>query len=270
MPDFLTVYIAFWLALLGAVMGSFLTCCAWRRARGESVWRGRSHCDVCGHTLGVPDLIPIFGYLFARGRCRYCGAEISAESFFTELICAFMYAALTLKYGPVPELPMWLIFFAVLVLVSLIDYHQRMIPDVLLAAALAVRLMCIPLLPAPLSRQLPAILAGALSVFLPLLVLVLIMDRILEKETMGGGDIKLFFVLGAYLGWQKNIVALLFSCVLGIAGILLQQHGEQCGPSDRRKQEGTSVPFAPYITAGTFFALLLGDSIIRWYASLLR
>lgn len=78
--SFLTVYCCLLAALLGACMGSFLNCAAWRIVHGESVLHGRSHCDACGHVLAVRDLIPVVSYLAAHGRCRYCGAKLSPAS----------------------------------------------------------------------------------------------------------------------------------------------------------------------------------------------
>ena len=79
LSPFITVYCCAVAALLGACTGSFLACLAWRTVHGESVLRGRSHCDVCGHVLGVRDLVPVFSYLFSGGKCRYCGAKLSAR-----------------------------------------------------------------------------------------------------------------------------------------------------------------------------------------------
>ena len=73
LTPFLTVYCCVLAALLGACMGSFLNCMAWRVVHGESVLRGRSHCDACGHVLGARDLVPVVSYLVSGGKCRYCG-----------------------------------------------------------------------------------------------------------------------------------------------------------------------------------------------------
>ena len=87
---FLTVYCCLLAALLGACMGSFLNCAAWRIVHGESVLRGRSHCDACGHVLTVRDLIPVVSYLAAHGRCRYCGAKLSRRHVLAEAVSALV------------------------------------------------------------------------------------------------------------------------------------------------------------------------------------
>ncbi len=221
---FLTYYAAFWLAVLGAVLGSFFDCLAWRRAHGESIWRGRSHCGSCGHVLTVRDLVPVFSYLFARGRCRYCRAKIPADALLAELAGMAAFALLTWKTGLVPELAMWLILAALLLLLSLIDFHERLLPDGLLAAAVANRLIFF-LLSGNAAARLAPMLIGAFSVSLPMLLVSLIMDRVLGRESMGGGDIKLLFVLGLYLDWMQMILLLFTACILGIAAALVRSAG---------------------------------------------
>ena len=95
---FLTVYCCLLAALLGACMGSFLNCAAWRIVHGESVLRGRSHCDACGHVLAVRDLIPVVSYLAAHGRCRYCGAKLSRRHVLAEAVSALVFVTLLLHY----------------------------------------------------------------------------------------------------------------------------------------------------------------------------
>ena len=97
LSPFITVYCCAVAALLGACTGSFLACLAWRTVHGESVLRGRSHCDVCGHVLGVRDLVPVFSYLLSGGKCRYCGAKLSARHVWGELISAAVFVSLLLQ-----------------------------------------------------------------------------------------------------------------------------------------------------------------------------
>lgn len=236
---FLICYAAFWLAVLGAVLGSFFDCLAWRRAHGESIWQGRSHCGSCGHILGVRDLIPVFSYLFARGRCRYCHTKIPADALFAELAGMAAFGLLTWKTGLVPELAMWLIFAALLLLLSLIDLHERLLPDKLLIAAVANRLIFL-LISGNVSEQLAPMLIGAFSVSVPMLLIALAMDRILGRESMGGGDIKLLFVLGLYLNWMQMLLLLFVACILGIAAALATR-----GASTPPQSDSISVVSTP-------------------------
>ena len=103
LSPFITVYCCTVAALLGACTGSFLGCLAWRTVHGESVLRGRSHCDICGHTLGVRDLVPVFSYLLSGGKCRYCGAKLSARHVWGELISIHAFSIWS-KRWPAPKL----------------------------------------------------------------------------------------------------------------------------------------------------------------------
>lgn len=256
--DFLTIYLALWMAVLGAVLGSFFDCAAWRRAHGESVLRGRSHCGSCGHVLAARDLIPVVSYLVSRGRCRYCGAKIPGDALAAEAAGAASFFAVTLRYGLSPELIMWLALAALLLLLSLTDYMERRLPDVFLALAIANRLAFLPFLGDPVGK-LPGMLIGAFSVSLPLLLAVLAMDRLLGRETMGGGDIKLFFVLGLYFPWIQMLFLLLISCILGIAG----------GLRSLRRAPGEGIPFGPYISAAAMITMFVGEPVTAWYLGLL-
>lgn len=98
LSPFLTIYCCVLAALLGACMGSFLNCMAWRVVHGESVLRGRSHCDACGHVLGARDLVPVVSYLVSGGKCRYCGAKLSSRHVWGEVMGAAVFVSLLLHY----------------------------------------------------------------------------------------------------------------------------------------------------------------------------
>lgn len=251
----LQFYLAFWLALLGAVMGSFLDCAALR----GGIPRGRSHCDHCGHVLGAGDLVPVFSYLVRRGRCRYCGGAIPAQCLVSELAGAVLFAALGLKFGLDLELVMQLILGSILLLLTLIDWRTHTLPDCLLLAAAANRLLFLFLREQPLKETLISMAVGALSVSLPLLLLSLVMDHLLQKESMGGGDIKLLFVLGLYLNWLEMLLLLFVGCVLALVWAL--------GPGKKRSDR--EIPFGPFLSAAWLIVILFGTSWSQWYLGLL-
>ena len=123
-----TGYLAFCMALLGAAMGSFLACAVDR----HGLPTGRSRCDSCGHVLGLRDLVPLFSFLLSRGKCRYCGAPIPLSCLAAEELEALAFGALTLRFGPTPQLGMLLGAAALLLLLSLIDWKEHILPDRLL------------------------------------------------------------------------------------------------------------------------------------------
>lgn len=251
----LTPLFALWLGVLGAVAGSFLCCAASRRGTGRSVWRGRSVCDCCGRTLAAWEMIPIFSCLVFRGRCRTCGGRIPPEAWLSELLGAAAFAGLTLRLGLTVELPAWLIFSSLLLLLGLIDAREQILPDGLLLAGAALRLAFWALA----GFSLPALgrmALGAVSVSVPLLVLSLVMDRVLGRESMGGGDIKLLAVLGLWFPWQQMLLLLMAACVLGILGALIT------------RARGRAFPFGPYIALAALITRLAGENVVAWYAGL--
>ena len=116
----ITVYCCAMAALLGACMGSFLNCLTWRMLHGESVLRGRSHCDACGHVLGVRDLVPVLSYVCSKGKCRYCGAKLSARHVWGELAGGAMFVSALLKYDiSLQVLEAWLLACVLLACASI-------------------------------------------------------------------------------------------------------------------------------------------------------
>ena len=244
--------------LLGAVFGSFLNCTAWRLSHGESVLRGRSRCTACGHVLGAGDLVPILSWLFLRGKCRYCGKKIPARYPLTEAVFALLTLLCLLRFDL-----SWLclrnwILLCCLFCLSLTDLECMIIPDVCLIIAAAVWVIFLPLT----GMGWPAVRGGLLAGLIfggGLLGLSLLMDRILKRDSLGGGDIKLFAVLGLYLGIVGTLFMTVLACLLGLLFAVL-----------RRGRGGGSepFPFGPAIAAAGTVMLLCGEPLIQWYTGL--
>ena len=222
----LTVYICVLTGILGACMGSFLNCLAWRIVHGEAVLHGRSHCDVCGHVLGAGDLIPVLSYIMHKGRCKYCGAKLSAGHVFAEVLTALTFLLLVLKY----------------------DISLQALEYILLACLMDA-------------------LLGGFAVGGGLLLIVLLYEKVRQKEAMGGGDIKLLFLTGLFLGWQRNILCLLIACVLGIVFAFVFPEKRTTGDG-AEEEDGKLFPWGPSISAAAILTLLCGSEIIGVYLSL--
>ncbi len=252
------LYCVFVAALLGAAFGSFLNCAAWRITHGESVWRGRSHCPACGHSLGAGELIPVLSFLLQKGRCRHCGEKISVRYPLTELLFALLTVLCLLRFDL-----SWLclrnwIFLCCLFCLTLTDLDAFVIPDGCLLTAAGAWLLGIPLLrpgwPAVRGELLAALLFGG-----GILLLSLLMDRVLGRESLGGGDVKLLAVQGLYLGPAGSLFALMLACVLG----LILGKGWHAGTGS-----GKAFPFGPAIAAAATLVLFFGDRLISWYLGL--
>lgn len=252
----LTIYLCFWLAALGAVLGSFLDCAVSRWARGESWVRGRSRCDSCAHTLGARELIPVFSFLLGRGRCRHCGARIPADCLWAELAGAAGFVCLGVRFGLSAELGQWLVLAGLLLALSLTDAAERIIPDKLLLAAAANRAVWFFILG---QEPWPTVRGALLSLVIPaaLLLLVLAVEKLLGREAMGGGDIKLLAVLALYLQWPELVLALLVGCLLGIAGAAAGR-------------KGGAIPFGPFLAAAALLCVCFGAPVLEWYLSFFR
>ena len=258
-PGF-TVYFCALAFLLGACMGSFLNCMAWRIVHGESVLRGRSHCDVCGHVLTAGDLVPIVSYLVHRGRCRWCGAKLSARHVWAEGLTGAAFVLILLRFDLSLQALGALTLACVLLAGALADLEGYIIPDRFIVAGVTARI--------PFfffenwRRTLPDALLGGFAVGGGLLAFVLLYEKLRGVEAMGGGDLKLLFVTGLWLGWAKNLLCLLLACILGIAfGLATQKR--------RAAQENAKLfPWGPSICAAGIVTMLAGDAVIAAYVSM--
>lgn len=252
------IYFCTLTAIVGAVLGSFLNCAAYRISHGESFVKGRSHCPDCGHVLSALDLVPMLSYLMTKGKCRYCKKKISVRYPLTELFMAAMAVIALLRFDLSLLFVRNLFFGCILFCLSLVDFDIYEIPDGCHIAALAGWLITLPFLEEPwkLLRQ---GLIGALVLLGSILLLSLLMDKLLGKESMGGGDIKLLFVCGLYLGIVGGMFMLIFACLIGLGFVLLV---------GKKNKEG-QFPFGPSLAIAAWCMLLFGKSLIEWYLGFL-
>ena len=258
-PGF-TAYFCAVAFLLGACMGSFLNCMAWRIAHGESVLRGRSHCDVCGHVLTARDLVPIVSFLAHRGRCRWCGAKLSARHVWAETVTGAVFVLIVLKFDISLQALGALALACVLLAGAFADLEGYIIPDRFVLAGIGLRVVWFFF--EDWRVTLPDALLGGFAVGGGLLAFVLLYEKLRKIEAMGGGDLKLLFVTGLWLGWAKNLLCLLLACVLGVGfGLATQKR--------RAQQENAKIlPWGPSICAAGIITMLAGDAVIAAYVSL--
>lgn len=246
--------------VLGSVMGSAMTCLGDRTAEGKSWVKGRSECDVCHHELNGRDLIPVVSYLWNHGKCRYCGAKLSKKYLWTELLSGIVFTLIFLKEGmPDGTVIMWWGVCSALLALSITDLDSYMIPDRFIVFLIVWRTVFLVIsgIQGTLDvHRMADDLAGAFIPSVCVLILSLIMDHVLKKESMGGGDIKLLFALGLYTGLAGSVLLLIVSCVIGLIFVVVL------------KQE--KIPFGPSISLGAVLVILCGGPLITWYMGLLR
>lgn len=244
----LTVLCAVLFFLLGSVIGSFLNVLAYRIPIKESIVKGRSHCTTCGKQILNRDLIPIFSWIFLRGRCRFCKEKISPRYMIVELITALSYLAAFLVIGLDIKLIYALLLFPVLITLSLWDIDRKEIPYTcsIIIAVLGIASF--------FTAEMPWYehLIGAAIIAVPFAVLCFL-------GAMGGGDVQLMAAAGLLLGWEV-IPAAMIGIILGaIAGIIIKSLTKR-----------NLIVFGPFLSVGIAAGLLWGQNIIEAYLGLIR
>jgi leader peptidase (prepilin peptidase)/N-methyltransferase len=236
----------------GAFAGSFVTVLAHRVPQGEGFVAGRSRCPECGAQIAAYDNVPIVSWLLLRGRCRGCGAPISARYPLTEAGLGAVWAGTVLALGTddTGELVLGLVLCAVLVAITLTDLELRIIPNAfVLAGAVAGIAIVLGFDLGDLDQRAIAV-AAAGGAFL--------LIALAYPRGMGMGDAKLVAMMGIYLGRSiapAVLVGLLAGSVVGVA--MIARHG-----SEARK---SAVPFGPFLALGGVVGLWFGDDLVDWY-----
>jgi leader peptidase (prepilin peptidase)/N-methyltransferase len=241
-------------AVLGAMVGSFLNVVVYRLPRGESVVSPGSRCPGCDSPIRPWDNVPVLSWLVLRGRCRSCGTPISPRYPLVEALTAVVFAAVALARGVDSALALELPFAAMLIAVAAIDLEHRIVPN-RIVVPMAVYAVAGAAVVYP--GQLPELLAAGAGAFVALLLAALA-----QPAGMGMGDVKLAGVMGLYLGVSvipALFVAFLTGAVVGIALALRQGGGVR----------GKGIPFAPFLAVGGLVGLLVGPDLIDLYLDLL-
>ena len=258
LTSFLVVFI------FGAIVGSFLNVCILRIPNGESIIHPPSRCPSCKAPIAFCDNIPLFSYLFLRGRCRACQERVSLRYFVVELLTACLAVALFYKFGLGPAFFSSFIFVAALLVISFVDLDVRIVPDVIslpgivlgmLFSLLGYYLVHDPaeLIPSPLSSLIGVLAGGGF-----LLALAWAYAAVTGTEGMGGGDIKLLAMIGAFLGWPSIPVTLFLSSlggsIIGLSAMLIKGVGRKY-----------ALPFAPFLCLGALLHLFFGKELVALY-----
>ncbi|MRX56906.1 prepilin peptidase [Bacillus idriensis] len=251
----MTSILIMYLAISGLLLGSFFNVVGLRIPNKESIVAPRSACPGCHHTLTAGELIPVVSYLLQGGKCRTCRARISPLYPFVEMMTAILFTISPLLVGWSKELVIALTLISLFMIIFVSDIKYMIIPDKVLlffAGLFLIERIFIPLAPWWDS------LIGAAAGF----ILLFSIAFLSKGRGMGGGDIKLFAVLGLALGLKLVLLSFFLSClagsVIGLAAILT-------GKVKRRQP----MPFGPSIMAGTLLAYFYGEELLMWYFRLI-
>lgn len=221
--------------ILGIHMGSFYTVVGKRLPKNEDFFKTRSHCDSCYHTLGFLDLIPILSYIFLRGKCRYCKEKVSATSTYMELFTGILYALAFHIFGFSYEFLTALGIISLLMIISVSDISYYIIPDEVLIF-FSGYFIIINTLENGVPAALMSILSG-LCLFAFMYLIMLLGNFFMKKETLGGGDVKLMFVIGLVLNPVLGLIVIFLSSFLALPVSLIILYA----------QKKNIVPFGPFI-----------------------
>lgn len=246
--------------LYGAVVGSFLNVCICRIPDNRSVVSPPSSCPLCGYRIRWYDNIPVASYLILQGRCRSCRAPISFRYPMVELINGLLTMLLFMKFGPTLTFLALFILCSSLVVITFIDIDHQIIPDSISIPGIAVGFAFSFFLPHPGWRDsLIGLVAGGGS----LLLVAYGYQLLTGKDGMGGGDVKLLAMMGAFLGWRSVLFIVFAASLVGsVTGVSLMVA--------RGRDSKLAIPFGPFLAFGAILYIFYGSSIIEWYLGLAR
>jgi leader peptidase (prepilin peptidase) / N-methyltransferase len=246
--------------IFGLIIGSFLNCAIYRMYKEESFVGGRSYCPRCKHELAAHDLLPLFSFIFLKGKCRYCKAPISWQYPIVELATSLLFVFSYLKFFPYfPEIIFWWIMFSFFVVIFVFDYEYYLIPDEVTYSAIGFSVLWIIFSYFSRTIDRTAVMLSALSA-VGSAAFFFLLWFFSKGKAMGFGDVKLAFLIGLLMGFPNVIAGLFLSFLLGaIIGLALMVL--------KKKGMKSEIPFGPFLITGTFLAVFYGGKIINWYLS---
>lgn len=244
--------------IFGAILGSFYNVVGYRLPKGESIIFPSSHCTNCGHKLKPYELVPIFSFLFLKGKCSKCKQKISWFYTIFEILTGLLFVLCYLVFKDnIIDLVIALTFVSMIIIIFVSDFHYLIIPDSVLLIFSVILLIELIIRNGFANIYLP-LLNGLLS-FIAMYVIKLLGDFIFKKESMGGGDIKLLFVMGLVLGFPQALFSIFVGSLVGlpIAFIILL-----------RKKDHV-IPFGPLLGIGSIIVLLTKFNVIDFFNSMI-
>lgn len=249
-----TIYIIIFF-ILGTVMGSFYTVVGLRLSKHENFINSHSHCDNCGHTLSLYEMIPILSFLFQRGRCRHCNKKIDSLSTYMELFTGILFAVSFYSFSFSYELLIALGITSMLIIIAVSDLTYLVIPDEILIF-FSIYFIIINILNLGFYKAILSI-GNGIFLFLIMYLIMLFGNKILKKESLGGGDIKMMFVFGLVLDPLLGVLSIFLGSLIAlpVSFLLLLKNKEKV------------IPFGPFLLIAInliYFTKVTSEAIIKW------
>lgn len=251
--------------IFGLCIGSFLNVVILRLKSGQRIVNDRSYCPKCKKQLKWYDNVPVLSFIFLKGKCRYCQKKISWQYILVELATGVLFLISTFFYTSIVLIVYYWIIISFLVIIFVYDLKYYLILDKIVWPAIGVIFLfrgCLFLLENNFS-YLALINYYALLVFSAIIISGFFLGQFLisKGKWIGGGDIRLGFLMGLILGWPNCLWGLLLSYILGsVVAVPLLIFGW--------KTMSSKIPFGVFLTSATLITLFFGEQIVRWYLNL--
>jgi len=260
-------FVITWAGLVGAAVGSFLNVCIYRLPRNESLLHPPSTCPRCGTRIAWHDNVPVLGWLWLRGRCRSCREPISVQYPLIELLNGLLWAGAAWHWGVTWAAVSAAAFATLLLGITLTDARHYIIPHEFTIGGLVIGLAVAAL------RGWPALataLIGAAVGFALLYGIAWAGEKVFRKEAMGGGDIWMMTMVGAFVGWKGVLLTIFLGALLGTVifvplAWLTRRHPHWQHAEGEGEPGLPLVPFGIFLAGGAAVTYLLGDLLIAWY-----
>lgn len=248
--------------IMGTIFGSFYNVCIYRIPNKQSVANPPSHCYKCENRLKPIDLIPILSWIFLKGKCRYCGTKVSSRYAIVEAITGLLFALTYISFGYSFKTIYYMILISILIIITFIDIDHFIIPDeiIILGSIIAIIVNLLGYGTGFIDGIKGALFAGG-----GVLIVISAIEFIVKKEVMGGGDIKLYAMLGLFFGTKLALLTILLSIYVGGAyGIIFIIYNKI-----KKKEANTMIPFGPFISIAAIISMLWGNNIIDFYIKII-
>lgn len=241
--------------IFGTVLGSFYNVVGYRIPKKQSLIYPASHCTICNHQLGASELVPIFSYLFQRGKCKHCGAKISAFYPIFEFTTGCLFALSYYVYGF--GIPFWIsiTFISMLLIIIISDYQTMIIPDEVLIFC-SIIIILLQWFQGGFTLVGASLLNGIIA-FAIMFSLKKIGDFLFKKESMGGGDIKLLFTFGLVFGWKMSIISIFIASFIALPfAVYYNVKYKNQKYIDDDEIPTNSIPFGPFLAVSAILIII--------------
>lgn len=242
--------VCMYLFIIGSILASFIHVYVTRTLREESFIKPRSHCDKCKHPLKWYEMIPVFSYIFQRGKCNYCKEKIDKSSFISEIFTGLLFIVVYIVYGFSIKTLIGFVIVLVLISICISDFKEMVILDSTLAVGI-ILLIILTYFDVGIKGWYSCFLYAIFAFVLMFLIKVL-GDYFFRRDSLGGGDIKLAFLMGYVLPYQMFLISIVFGSLLALPYAFYINSSK----------ENKELPFGPFLAMGLFLAFLFQNDII--------